>query len=200
MRAGSGVESASLHPKQMANSGLCCYGTGADAQETKHVRVVGAPKLTYKISVLGDANMGKTTLIHRLVHGSLPEETSPTSGVGYSTYDCASVPCEIWDTAGQERFGALVPVYIRGTDLCLIAVCLTDTYEVRAAAVERWTRTLRAVSADAPILVIGTKADLASPDTLTPDVAMTTSSVSGLGVAELGATITATVLALASAR
>lgn len=158
--------------------------------------MVGAPKLSYKISVLGDADVGKTTLIHRLVHGSLPEEAVPTSGVGYSTYNCASVPCEIWDTAGQERFGALVPVYIRGTDLCLIAVCLTDAYEVRAAAIERWTRTLRAVAATALILVIGTKADLTSLDTLTPDITVCTSSVSGMGVAELGAAITASISAM----
>ena len=184
----------------MAN---CCYGSQGQAR-VQQVRIAPAPKLTYKISILGDANIGKTSLVHRLVHNCLLEEVTPTSGVGYSTYDVScdsrTVPCEIWDTAGQERFGALVPVYIRGTDLCLIAVPLTEAYEARLIQAERWTRILRSVSEEARIVVIGTKADLASSDMLIPDVTVATSSVSGLGVAELRAIITAEISSLALSR
>lgn len=144
----------------------CC--AGQTAEQVQAVRIVGPPKLTYKIAILGNSNSGKTTLIHRLVHGTMPDVDKPTCGVGYNDYMVADMLCQIWDTAGQEKYGALVPVYIRDTDLCLIALSCCESAKVNAASLAHWTKMVETVSSACSnagssttrIVVVGTKCDL----------------------------------------
>ena len=156
-------------------------------QATLPILLVNPPKLTYKIAILGNADCGKTTLIYRLVHGALPEQSEPTAGVGYSNYTLhiadEDVRCQIWDIAGQERFGALVPIYIRDTDLCLIALSMNEDSEVNRASLQHWICVIKSVALSSRIVVVGTKCDL--PNTDGTEVDVLTSSLLGIGVSEL---------------
>ena len=79
---------------------------------------------TYKVVVAGDASVGKTSMIQRLITGKfLP--LKKTVGAEISTFnfkvdEFIKVRLQIWDFAGEERFRFFLPSYIRGTDGCIL--------------------------------------------------------------------------------
>ncbi|CAH6421249.1 Ras family GTPase [uncultured virus] len=124
----------------------------------------------------------------------MPDIDKPTCGVGYNDYmvqrNTGSIPCQIWDTAGQEKYGALVPVYIRDTDLCLIALPCNESVKVNLASLAHWTKMIETVSSGCRIVVVGTKCDLVA-DNKQPGCEcsgqdyLLTSSLMGVGIDEL---------------
>eukprot|EP01084_Bolivina_argentea_P171027 296313_1 len=81
----------------------------------------------FKIVLLGDKNVGKTTLYNQILYDE-PHVRSTYGGyygkrnftINDDIYEAA-----IWDTAGEEKFHALTKIYFRGTDCALILFDLT---------------------------------------------------------------------------
>ena len=69
---------------------------------------------SYKVVVLGESSVGKTSLVHRFTSNRFDTRTSNTIGAAFTTkvYSTPDKPdrkinLEIWDTAGQERYRSL---------------------------------------------------------------------------------------------
>jgi small GTP-binding protein len=82
----------------------------------------------YKLILLGDANVGKTSLFNRLSDLPYDQYYSPTIGVDYAsiTFDIDknhAIRFKIWDTAGQERFNSIVRTYYKA---CQIIIFVYD--------------------------------------------------------------------------
>ena len=77
-----------------------------------------------KVVVVGKVNVGKTSLVLRLVNNVFSRYENPTIGASFFTLgrkiDDEDMKIHIWDTAGQERYDSLVPMYMRGADIILI--------------------------------------------------------------------------------
>ncbi|CAL6023036.1 Rab1a [Hexamita inflata] len=77
-----------------------------------------------KIVVLGEASVGKTSILHRYVTGN--EYQCPVSTINASffkkklTINSKHLNIQLWDTAGQEKFNAITPMYYRNADIILI--------------------------------------------------------------------------------
>ena len=73
-----------------------------------------------KVIILGDSNVGKTTLIQRLINKQFANP-SATLGIEYHTYIISlnefKIRMQIWDTAGQEKFNSLVKSYYQNTEV-----------------------------------------------------------------------------------
>ena len=74
----------------------------------------------FKVLLLGDAAVGKTSLIRRLMSGKFEDNYMATIGIDYKRKliqlsENRFVKLQIWDTAGQERFRGLAKNYYRGT-------------------------------------------------------------------------------------
>jgi small GTP-binding protein len=71
----------------------------------------------FKIVMLGDSGVGKTSLIEKFYTGNFTSKSIPTIGAAFvrATISLANqcVTLSIWDTAGQERFQSLAPLYVR---------------------------------------------------------------------------------------
>ena len=94
----------------------------------------------FKILVVGEKNVGKTTLIRRYVDGKFMDVTMATIGVDFSlkTVFLGKKPededeengkkavLQIWDIAGENRFRAILPSYIMGTEGVILAFDATD--------------------------------------------------------------------------
>lgn len=84
----------------------------------------------FKVLIIGDANVGKTSLLLRHVDGKFCEEIGGTIGIDYrsNTYirDNQRYDLMIWDTAGQERFRNVTRAYYRDADAVLLVFDLTD--------------------------------------------------------------------------
>ncbi|EAN90037.1 putative ras-related protein Rab21 [Trypanosoma cruzi] len=120
----------------------------------------------YKVVLLGEGRVGKTSLVSRFAHDAFDENQSST--IQASMYTSADVPLldgsgakvkiNVWDTAGQERFHALGPIYYRNADGALLVYDITDADTLEK--VRLWIRELRAVVGDQIQLVIcGNKSD-----------------------------------------
>ncbi|XP_010525612.1 PREDICTED: ras-related protein RABC2a-like [Tarenaya hassleriana] len=72
---------------------------------------------SFKILLVGDSGVGKTSLLMSFVSGSA-RDLSPTVGVDFKIklLDVGQkrLKLTIWDTAGQERFGSFISSYYRG--------------------------------------------------------------------------------------
>lgn len=121
------------------------------------------PLLRFKVVLLGEGRVGKTSILLRFVKDEYSDKQVSTLQASYldrrlSVGDQA-VQLSIWDTAGQERFHALGPIYYRDADGALLVYDITDLESF--SKVRKWVRELRQiVGADICITIAGNKIDL----------------------------------------
>lgn len=155
----------------------------------------------YKIVILGDSSVGKTSLVHRFTTDKFDEHTANTIGAAFITKEHHSnnnpekkVKFEIWDTAGQERYRSLTPMYYRNAKTALVCFDLSNMEETFDKA-KYWIEQLQinANDQDIKIKLIGNKNDidaLLDPSDYISSLASTmkiykTSAKTGEGIDEL---------------
>ena len=131
-----------------------------------------AEKLKFKISVLGDPSVGKTSLIHHFCEGFFRESYLATIGVAFLTKNLeidlndgkkAKVTLQIWDVGGQSIFSRIRTKYIKGSQGCL---CVWDvTNKNSLSHIDAWIEELiQSVNItdlkNYPLIIIGNKIDL----------------------------------------
>lgn len=121
--------------------------------------------LNFKLVLLGDAAVGKSSCVERFVKNEFFEFQAPTIGAAFLTQqvqlDDYTVKFEIWDTAGQERYRSLAPMYYRGAAAALVVYDITAQESFQGA--KTWIEELqRQGSADIVIGLAGNKMDLES--------------------------------------
>lgn len=125
----------------------------------------------YKIVLLGDSSVGKTSLVHRFTTDSFDPHLANTIGAAFISKEHTSsgrtIKLEIWDTAGQERYKSLTPMYYRNSKVALVCFDLSlpeDSFE-RA---RYWIDQLGVLGPpNIKIKVIGNKEDLGEDADLT---------------------------------
>ena len=84
----------------------------------------------FKLVLLGDSAVGKSSLVLRFVRGQFFEYQESTIGAAFLTQTVAlndtTVKFEIWDTAGQERYHSLAPMYYRGAAAAIVVFDITN--------------------------------------------------------------------------
>jgi small GTP-binding protein len=117
----------------------------------------------YKVAFIGDANVGKTSMIARFNTNQFTE--SPTATVAISnvhvhlSFGQERFSVNIWDTAGQERYRSIVPLYARGADVIVLVFSLTSLESFRG--LDRWFTQIRTeMQLHCPVVVCGNKTDL----------------------------------------
>ena len=77
----------------------------------------GGGKSQFKVVLLGEGCVGKTSVVVRYVQNSFNDKHLTTLQASFLTKKLniagKRVELAIWDTAGQERFHALGPIYYR---------------------------------------------------------------------------------------
>jgi small GTP-binding protein len=123
----------------------------------------GSPTHTFKLLILGDASVGKTTLSLRYVTEVFVESSRSTIGVDFFSKKIklannTKVKLQIWDFGGEERYRFLLPTYSQGTDLIML---LYDTNRRKSFDhIGEWIEVIRENVQNVPIILIGSKIDL----------------------------------------
>ncbi|KAF2742793.1 ras-domain-containing protein [Sporormia fimetaria CBS 119925] len=123
------------------------------------------PSSSVKLVLLGEAAVGKSSLVMRFVNNDFQENKEPTIGAAFLTQKCnlptRTIKFEIWDTAGQERFASLAPMYYRNAQAALVVYDITKPSSLTKA--QHWVAELhRQASPGIVIALVGNKADLAA--------------------------------------
>ena len=125
----------------------------------------------FKVVLLGESGVGKSSLVLRLVKDEWVDSQHSTVGASFFRYstqvDDTPVNFDIWDTAGQERYKSLASMYYRGAAAALVVYDITS-YESFDRA-KYWVRELTANSPDTIITLVGNKCDLENQRKVTPD-------------------------------
>nr|ABW35314.1 Rab1D [Karlodinium veneficum] len=116
----------------------------------------------YRLLLIGDASVGKTSLLLRYEQGVFSETFICTIGVDFriKTVELEGkiVKVQVWDTAGQERFRTITSAYYRGAHGVLLCFDLTcrSSFERCAAWLEEIRKHARD---DISLILVGNKCD-----------------------------------------
>lgn len=116
-----------------------------------------------KVIIVGNSYVGKTSLVHRYVHGEHSGNLGQTIGAAFYSLtkqiNGKNVKFFIWDTAGQEKFRSICKMYYRGAKACLCVCDVTDKKSFDD--IEYWVNSVReSASDDVKIILLANKTDL----------------------------------------
>ena len=123
----------------------------------------GECEINFKIIVVGDSGVGKTSITSKAIKGIFEEKYSPTIGFEFFTYiaqvDDKKIKLQIWDTCGQEVYKALIGSFYRNSSLAILAYSIDS--EESFNSLKTWINEIKTQSnPDIKIVLIGNKKDL----------------------------------------
>jgi small GTP-binding protein len=117
----------------------------------------------FKICLLGDGGVGKTSLVYRFIENRFSRDFKSTLGVNLLKKRVQirehNVICQIWDLGGQAAYRKLRKLYLEGSQGALLVYDITSRPSFDN--MEEWIQTLfEARNQDVPLIIIGNKLDL----------------------------------------
>ncbi|KAJ8385746.1 hypothetical protein AAFF_G00182640 [Aldrovandia affinis] len=120
------------------------------------------PDRLFKIVLVGNSSVGKTSLLRRFCDDCFYPGTSATVGIDYSVktlmVDNSQVALQLWDTAGQERYRSITKQFFRKADGVVV---MYDITSVRTFTdVRQWLASIQEGAGESiPIMLLGNKTD-----------------------------------------
>eukprot|EP00581_Thalassiosira_minuscula_P009647 CAMPEP_0183708180 /NCGR_PEP_ID=MMETSP0737-20130205/4566_1 /TAXON_ID=385413 /ORGANISM="Thalassiosira miniscula, Strain CCMP1093" /LENGTH=398 /DNA_ID=CAMNT_0025935999 /DNA_START=138 /DNA_END=1334 /DNA_ORIENTATION=+ len=133
-----------------------------------HVEI---PQAEFKVVILGDSHIGKTSLVTRFAEGYYREKNplvSPTVGAPalfvtkrIQATDGTPTKIQIWDTAGANSFEAMASAFYKNAAAIIVCyeVCRRDSYEGMRRRLEEVRRKVR-VNEEVIVAIASLKTDL----------------------------------------
>jgi Ras-related protein Rab-6A len=115
----------------------------------------------HKIIFVGDAGVGKTTIIARITESPFNEVYEPSIGVDFMSksikYRGQNIKLQIWDTAGQEKYKGLIPSYVRNSSIVFVVydISVKSTFD----NIPKWLTFIRSIE-NTTLILCGNKIDL----------------------------------------
>ena len=180
--------------KQNRDKKLQIRADNPKRQESKEFEV--------KICLLGDVNVGKTSIASRFCKNSFNDNYINTIGGAYQQQNITlnngvKIKLHIWDTSGQDRFRSMTNLYYRDAQVAILTYDVTN--EQSLESLNYWLNELNdKVEVDNMILCLaGNKNDVESSKKMVPTskgkafaeehnmIFYETSAKTGAGVKEL---------------
>ena len=93
------------------------YDTNLNKNVSKIYDFVDSYQYTFSLCLIGNADVGKTSLLNRFCDNNFKEKYLNTIGVDFKiislNYKGNNIKLHLWDTAGQERFKSIAVNYYR---------------------------------------------------------------------------------------
>lgn len=119
-------------------------------------------QMQVKISLVGDAQIGKTSMMVRYCEGTFDEDYIQTLGVAYLEKTVqirnTKITFSIWDLGGQKEFVSMLPIVCN--DAAAIIFMFDLTRKSTLNSVRNWYRQARGFNRTAVPVLVGTKFDV----------------------------------------
>lgn len=116
----------------------------------------------FKVVILGESQVGKTSLIKRLCDGTFSETLRFTSGVADRRREIEvmdrKVSLHIWDTAGQEKYRVINRMYYRNASGAIFVFDITSAESFNK--IEDWLKEFKSSVEDGELILVGNKVDM----------------------------------------
>ncbi|KAH3745496.1 GTP-binding protein yptV1 [Pelomyxa schiedti] len=118
---------------------------------------------SYKLLMIGDPNVGKSSIILRFTENRYDPNYACTIGVDYKLktvqLETHTIRLQIWDTAGSERFRTIVSSYYRGAHG--IAIVYDVTNKPSFINIKHWLGEIDRYACDNAVkILIGNKCEM----------------------------------------
>jgi len=130
---------------------------------SKKQKKIELEEIKYKLIVIGDENVGKTSILNRFKNNLFSPEYEPTVGLDFQSIpiliDNQSITLLLYDTAGQEKFKSLIPLYTNEANIILLIYDISnkDSFD----NIGKWFESLNNINKEEVIFaLVGNKSDL----------------------------------------
>lgn len=117
---------------------------------------------TFKILLLGDASVGKTSFTKRYCYNIFNPSERLTIGVDFHVktieLNDRRIKLQLWDVGGEERFRFLLPTYCLGANAAFLLYDITRPSTLDN--ISEWITIVRQKGGPIPIMLVGSKLDL----------------------------------------
>ena len=158
----------------------------------------------YKIVIIGDQHVGKTSILSKYKYETIEEGYAPTVGIDFITKNVfledKTIRLIMWDTAGQERFKSLIPSYLKNAHSIILTYDITSKSSF--SSLPKWIEDIKSHVQEGVFFVLcGNKLDLKNKRQVSFEEAekfaqnhnltyIETSAISGEGIKKLFDVIT----------
>ena len=118
-----------------------------EPEEIKIERLKGDNKIydrSIKVILIGDSNVGKTSILSRLVNNTFIDEHNPSLSLEYNNHSIKInnyiIRMQIWDTAGQEKTNSIISNYYRSAEVAIFVYSINDIKSYNS--IQEWFKEL----------------------------------------------------------
>ena len=128
--------------------------------------MTNSQEFSFKITIIGDGGVGKTSLIKKFTKGTFEKDYMQTIGAQFSRYDMEIdgdlINLIFWDIAGQDDFKFLHPLFYKESKGCIIVFSLEENELGKESFnhIEDWHNELKKHCGDIPVVLFANKVDL----------------------------------------
>eukprot|EP00030_Apusomonadida_sp_AF-17_P005777 a676200_5719.p1 GENE.a676200_5719~~a676200_5719.p1 ORF type:complete len:220 (-),score=71.13 a676200_5719:120-743(-) len=138
----------------------------------------------FKLVLLGQAAVGKSSIVLRFVKDEFQDFQEATIGAAFCTKTMSLengtlIKYEVWDTAGQERYESLAPMYYRGAHAAVVVFDITSLESFEKS--QKWVRDLnKQGNPNIVVCLVGNKLDMAADRQVTVEMAQRYATDNGI--------------------
>ncbi len=128
--------------------------------------MTNSEEFVFKICVLGDGAVGKTSLIKKFTKGTFEMDYIKTIGAQFSRFNKKInedvINLIFWDISGQDDFNFLQPLFYKESKACIIVYSLeeNDLGNESFKHIENWHNELKKYCGNIPVVLFANKVDL----------------------------------------
>ena len=130
---------------------------------TQKQKNIDEGEIKYKLIVIGDENIGKTSIIERFKNNQFSPIYEPTLGMDFQSIpiliDDQSVTLLLYDTAGSEKYRSLISLYSNEANIVFLTYDISNLESFNN--IGKWYDSLSNINKDEVIFaLVGNKLDL----------------------------------------